>query len=1174
MKILSSILLFLAVLSPVCLIAKDKDANDKYVPLFKENKGQLVDQNSKLRADVLYYGSSDGLSYFFKNTGISYQLYQNGKGNEIHISRLDITWLGANTQAKIVTQNTAVTIDNFYNTTQKEGVVGVRNFGDLQYQGIYQGIDLHYYYKNGSLKYDFIVAPQADYKKIQIKVEGATALKQNVDGTISISTPNGILTEGMPVAYQGDKEVKTNWVLKEGILSFQLSDYDTSLPVVIDPLVYQWSWQTNNPYGLSTVATYQFNNTFDTYGNIYTTYFHKGAISSQTGLAKYNNTGNGTGYGYIDFFGFYVGPTGSICGIAVSGSNVYVGGSTDIASPNIATTGAYQTTIVGNMDAFLIKYDSIGTKLWATYYGGGGNDSIRSCKADANGNVYVCGMTRSTNNIASTGAYQSTLGGMSDAFIAKFTTSGSRVWSTYLGGSNNDNAGSIDVNGNRVFVAGTTKSSSGIAIGTVYQSTFSGSINGFLTCLDTSGAPQWSTYYGTDSTMAENCVANNNYVYLCGSTNATTTIATSGTYQPANAGNYDGFLVKFNVNGVRQWGTYYGGLANESALGCSIGGSGNLYICGTTKSNTGISAANAYNLYYDPPLVNGAGYGSAYLAELDTTGQRISATYCNLGVGASHCSSDNNGNIVLTGWIYGPMASVNSFMIKFNYCNSPTPVITAPATNFCANATLQLSTASVPGFSYQWYRNDALLTGATNNTFNATLAGNYKVVLNQCSSGVSAVVTLTSTPPPSTQITHANAPCSNATNGSITVTTSGGTPPYTYAWDNSTNTSATLSGLIPGSYVVHTTDANTCIKTDTVTILNTHNSPSSITSNTNIPCYGAPVASITLTTSGGTAPYRYAWDNLPDTTSFISGLDTGTFVVHTSDSNNCMDVDTVIVGQDTVMMPSNPLASICAVTVDSVTGKNLITWAKTGIVKAIAYNIYREGTVAGQYDLIGTVSVNDNSVFIDTASIPLQQSYSYKIAEVDSCNHEWPMSDLHKTIHLNANVGINGEINLIWNAYEGRPYTTHRIMRSFNSAPFALLNEVSSTITTYSDLTPPIGNNVYRIEIDLGTACDSSNPNTQWIRSNKMSLGDNNTAVNNISKTGDIQIVPNPTTGVINILGNTPGQIRLYDAIGRVLLDEKNTNKLDIGKFSKGVYMIRLFDKSGNLYHSQKVILK
>jgi hypothetical protein len=104
----------------------------------------------------------------------------------------------------------------------------------------------------------------------------------------------------------------------------------------------------------------------------------------------------------------------------------------------------------------------------------------------------------------------------------------------------------------------------------------------------------------------------------------------------------------------------------------------------------------------------------------------------------------------------------------------------------------------------------------------------------------------------------------------------------------------------------------------------------------------------------------------------------------------------------------------------------------------------------------------------------------------------------------------------------------------------------------------------------LGAVCDSIN--AQFVTSNKLSLS--STAINDVPGANAIQIMPNPTTGIINILGNVPAKIQLYDAVGRLLLEERNVSKLDISRFSKGIYMIRLSDKSGQLYYSQKVLLK
>jgi hypothetical protein len=1173
MKNLPKILLGIALLLAETSIADDHSL--KHATFFQENKGQLKDQNNNPRPDIQYYGSSDDLNYFFKSTGISYQLYEPLEENKVSVSRIDMTWLGANPQARLTSNNAITGVDNFYNTGQHTEVLGVRSYGDLQYHNIYPGIDLHYYFKNGSLKYDFIVAPGADHKRIRIQVDGAKLIRSGKDGTIAVVTENGILTEAMPVAFQGNKEIKAAWTLEGDVLSFELSDYNSALPLVIDPLVYKWKKNEGDPSGLQQVIINYYRSVCDAYGNTYVAANKQGTApgSTATYLNKYSNALGATTWSksqYTPAAGLNV----SIEGLALYGNDLYMCGRVLNVS-TFATTGAYQTTISGNSDAFLIKSDSSGTKIWGTYYGGTSDDVMMSCNVDSAGYLFVCGATNSSSNIASPAAQQTTSAGLGDAFAGKFNTSnGYGVWSTYFGGSAADSAKSLEVRGNRLYIAGTTKSSSGIATAGAHQTAYSGNINGFLLCMDTSGITQWSTYYGADSTIAEKCILTNEAIYLSGTTNASTGIGTTGTFQPAIGGATDGFLAKFNFLGVRQWGTYYGGSDRDIVHATAAANPGRIYIGGNTKSTTGIATPNAYNASFVSPgyTMYGQPVGVAFAGEIDVDGQRVSGTYFNAGTMVEHISANSSNTLFLSGTVIMDMNDYASFFTRFDYCNASTPTVTAASNNICANSSVLLSSPVVSGASYQWYRNDVLISGATSNTYSATLAGTYKLIIDQCPNGVSDNVVLTTSPVPVTSIAKTDAPCAVATNGSITVTPSGATAPYSFVWDNSTNTSATLSGLTPGSYVVHTSDANTCVKTDTVTITNTNDGPVSTAAHTNVPCYGDPLATITVTTAGGAAPYSYTWDNLPDTTSYLVELGTGTYIVHTIDANNCSDADTILIDQNTTTTPSDPLASICAVTVDSASGKNIILWQKNGLVNATSYNIYRETEVAGQYALLGNKLVGESSFLIDNSSVPLQQSYSYKISEIDSCDHELPLSDLHRTIHLSANVGVNGENNLSWNTYQGKPYTTHSIYRSFNGAAFTLLNEVSGTITAYSDLTPPLGNNVYRIQIDLGAACDTAIGGNQHVVSNKVSLG--TTSINDITAKDQTQILPNPTAGNLRIIGSSPDMIHIYDAMGRLMMEKSKVSNLNITGFAKGMYLIRLYDKSGALYHSGKIVLQ
>ena len=112
--------------------------------------------------------------------------------------------------------------------------------------------------------------------------------------------------------------------------------------------------------------------------------------------------------------------------------------------------------------------------VWATYYGGTGDDQGLGITTDTAGNVYILGMTESSSGIASTGAYQTSYGGINggddgDAFITKFNNSGSRLWGTYYGGSGDEIPGGICLYANStIYVTGITYSTSGIATSGAY----------------------------------------------------------------------------------------------------------------------------------------------------------------------------------------------------------------------------------------------------------------------------------------------------------------------------------------------------------------------------------------------------------------------------------------------------------------------------------------------------------------------------------------------------------------------------------------------------------------------------------------------------------------------------------------------------------------------------------
>ena len=175
---------------------------------FTENKGQIHDQNYKLRPDVLFGGSDGNLVFHLKNNGISYQLnrvdtwkkeddlitkktsLESAEAqtklvpDQTTIYRLDINWLNANTNAELIKQKPLDGFNNYYLENCPNGVLNVKSYQQITYQNIYDGIDLKWYEEDGRLEYDYLVSAGADYKQIQLEIKGADKLALNNKGEL------------------------------------------------------------------------------------------------------------------------------------------------------------------------------------------------------------------------------------------------------------------------------------------------------------------------------------------------------------------------------------------------------------------------------------------------------------------------------------------------------------------------------------------------------------------------------------------------------------------------------------------------------------------------------------------------------------------------------------------------------------------------------------------------------------------------------------------------------------------------------------------------------------------------------------------------------------------------------------------------------------------------------
>ena len=232
-----------------------------------------------------------------------------------------------------------------------------------------------------------------------------------------------------------------------------------------------------------------------------------------------------------------------------------------------------------------------------------------------------------------------------------------------------------------------------------------------------------------------------------------------------------------------------------------------------------------------------------------------------------------------------------------------------------------------------------------------------------------------------------------------------------------------------------------------------------------------------------------------------------------------------------------PQPQLCMISVD-VNNHNEIVWKFMEEVSA--YNIYREGTQTGQFDLLATINPNDPNIWVDTESNAKMRSYRYKISAKDTWNTESELSINHKTMHLTINAGQNNSWNLIWTAYEGAEYSTYNIYRALGETPgeFTLIGTIPAGNTSFSDFDAPIGYVYYIVEIMLNETCNIGKGSA--IKSN-MATNNPNIGVAELPITiYDLQVYPNPTTGELRMevagqARNDVVNVEIFNVFGRLL---------------------------------------
>jgi len=518
--------------------AVDQDAihaKTLQLPLsFIENAGQAPDA-------VKYSVQAEGHTISF-TPGKIVLIASDEKDNETVSSQVEMTFTGANTNPTITGLDQLPGSANYFTgSDSSQWHTDVPTYAGIQYTSLYPGIDLKYRGTLGNLKREFVVAPGADPSQIVMEYAGIDSLAISDDGSLKIATALGVLTDEAPVAYQeisgARVPVAVNYrLIGENMAGFVVGEYDHTYPLVIDP------WLK------------------------YSTFFGAAGGTDYNGMT------------------------------ADASNNIYIIGYTSSADTTYPTKNPF-TTYVQGVDAVVTKLSPDGKEiLYSTYFGGSSADRGYGIAVDPSGYIYITGTTKSSSKLPVVNATQSALGysKYNDAFVAKLVPAGNDlVYSTYLGGRNDETGYGItaDAEGN-TYVVGTT-SSTNFPTTNPAQSTFGGGIDAFVAKFSWDGKTRvYSTYLGgglaeftSSNPQKISIVADSSgNAYVAGNTQSADFPVTLNAYQSSRNGTYDGYIAEYDPAGTRLYATYFGGSGDDNLDSLITGPDGTLYIAGRTTS--------------------------------------------------------------------------------------------------------------------------------------------------------------------------------------------------------------------------------------------------------------------------------------------------------------------------------------------------------------------------------------------------------------------------------------------------------------------------------------------------------------------------------------------------------------------------------------------------------------
>lgn len=518
---------------------------------FIENKGQWDPK-------VKFQGEAGAGSFFIRSSGftvlqhnetdmtvIREQIHNKGKAggpNEKLILRshaYNVDFIGASSNVQVIPDKPVTTYNNYFiGNDPSKWATGCKIYQAVTVKNVYPDIDVRYYTGDGNIKYDIIAKPGSDLNKIALRYAGADNIEVK-NKELRVTTSTAVVKELAPYTYQFDgkekRELPCKYVVKDGVVRFDVKGYDRKATVIIDPSIVFSSLSGSRADNWGFTATYGPDGSFYGGGIVFGTGFPVTAGAFQTVFGGgFSDGAGGHDIGIIKLppnggtrvYATYIGGSGNEQPhslIVDPQGNLILAGRTNSPGNYPLQPAGNTTGTLGGHDIIVTKLNAAGNALIGSTRIGGtlddgvninatrngtaslqrnyGDDGRSEVMIDGAGNIYVASATQSAN-FPTIGGFQTTKGAQQDGVVLKLNSNLTNLlFSTYLGGNGDDAAYvlSLGPSGN-IFVAGGTASSDfpGNKAGTIGANPFGGGIDGFVAEISNNGASLIrSTYIGT-----------------------------------------------------------------------------------------------------------------------------------------------------------------------------------------------------------------------------------------------------------------------------------------------------------------------------------------------------------------------------------------------------------------------------------------------------------------------------------------------------------------------------------------------------------------------------------------------------------------------------------------------------------------------------------------------------